>query len=86
MLEPRIKNADVIRAYFGLLVLGRTVFEDIELFCERVVLREQIFSARAGDHTRAVGGDIAAASGWFERVIRRDDQGGEHGDVENGDI
>lgn len=32
MLEPRIKNADVIRAYFGLLVLGRTAFEDIELF------------------------------------------------------
>jgi len=32
MLEPRIKNADVIRSYFGLLVLGRTAFEDIELF------------------------------------------------------
>lgn len=32
MLEPRIKNADVVRSYFGLLVLGRTAFEDIELF------------------------------------------------------
>lgn len=31
-LEPKITNADVLRSYFGLLILGRTNYEDIELF------------------------------------------------------
>ena len=32
VLEPKITNADVIRSYYGLLVLGRTVYEEIELY------------------------------------------------------
>ncbi len=30
--EPKISNADVVRAYFGLLVLGKTSYEDIEAY------------------------------------------------------
>lgn len=30
--EPEISNQDVIRSYLGLLVMGRTNYEDIELF------------------------------------------------------
>jgi hypothetical protein len=32
VLEPKITNGDVVRSYFGLLVLGRTAYEDIELY------------------------------------------------------
>ena len=31
-LEPKISNADVLRSYFGLLIMGRTNYEDIELY------------------------------------------------------
>ena len=31
-LEPKISNTDVIRSHVGLLVLGRTAYEDIELY------------------------------------------------------
>ena len=34
VLEPKITNADVVRSYFGLLVLGRTAYEDIEQYRE----------------------------------------------------
>jgi len=30
--EPDISNEDVFRSYLGLLVMGRTNYEDIELF------------------------------------------------------
>lgn len=32
MADPKIKNSDVVRSYVGLQVLGRTNYEDIELF------------------------------------------------------
>jgi len=32
VLEPKITNGDVVRSYFGLLVLGRTAYEEIELY------------------------------------------------------
>ena len=31
VLEPKITNGDVVRSYLGLLVLGRTAYDDIEL-------------------------------------------------------
>jgi len=40
--EPKITNADVIRAYVGLLVLGRTAYEDIEIYREHGFFRRAL--------------------------------------------
>jgi hypothetical protein len=37
--EPEISNQDVVRSYLGLLVMGRTNYEDIELFRDDGIFR-----------------------------------------------
>ena len=37
--EPEISNQDVIRSYLGLLMMGRTNYEDIELFRDDGIFR-----------------------------------------------
>lgn len=47
VLEPKITNGDVVRSYFGLLVLGRTAYEDIELYRANGFFRRALGIRRA---------------------------------------
>jgi len=37
--EPEVSNSDVFRSYLGLLLIGKTNYEDIELFSNDEILR-----------------------------------------------
>lgn len=69
MLEPRIKNADVIRAYFGLLVLGRTAFEDIELFRESGFFRRALGIKRVPS-AETLRQRLDGSRGRFDEMIK----------------
>ena len=69
MLEPRIKNADVIRAYFGLLVLGRTAFEDIELFRESGFFRRALGIKRVPS-AETLRQRLDGSNGRFDEMIK----------------
>jgi len=64
VLEPKITNADVIRSYYGLLVLGRTAYEDIELY-----RTNGFFRCTLGIKPGAVSGDVTAAVGRCSRAV-----------------
>lgn len=69
MLEPKISNADVIRAYMGLLVLGRTAYEDIELYRDNGFFRRALQIKRVPS-SGTLRQRFDAAAGQFDGVIK----------------
>ena len=69
ILEPRIKNADVIRSYFGLLVLGRTAFEDIELYRDSGFFRRALGIKRVPS-AETLRQRMDGSNGRFDAIIK----------------
>jgi hypothetical protein len=67
--EPDISNQDVFRSYIGLLVMGRTNFEDINLFREDELFRIMLDIKRIPS-SETLRQRYDAASGKFDAAIR----------------
>jgi len=69
MLEPRIGNGDVVRSYVGLLVLGRTNYEDIELFRQHGYFRRTLGIKRVPS-CETLRQRLDASAGRFDAVLQ----------------
>jgi hypothetical protein len=69
VLEPKITNGDVVRSYFGLLVLGRTAYEDIELYRANGFFRRALGIRRAPS-AETLRQRMDGAEGQFDFAIK----------------
>lgn len=69
MLEPKITNADVVRAYFGLLVLGKTNYEDIEQYRHAGYFRRALGIKRAPS-AETLRQRMDGSEGRFDEVLK----------------
>jgi hypothetical protein len=67
--DPEISNQDVFRSYIGLLVMGRTNFEDIELFRNDELFRIMLDIKRIPS-SETLRQRFDAAGGAFDAAIR----------------
>lgn len=74
VLEPKIKNADVVRAYFGLLVLGKTNYEDIEMYRSNGYFRCAL-GIRRVPSSATLRQRMDGSRGRFDRVIKEANAG-----------
>ena len=74
VLEPKITNADVIRSYYGLLVLGRTAYEDIELYRTNGFFRRTLGIKRVPS-AETLRQRLDGAAGQFDRIIKETNAG-----------
>jgi len=68
-LEPKITNGDVLRSYLGLLILGRTNYDDIELYRHNGYFRRALGIKRAPS-SGTLRQRLDGAEGRFDRVIK----------------
>jgi hypothetical protein len=68
--EPEISNQDVLRSYLGLLVMGRTNYEDIELFRDDGMFRIML-DIRKVPSSETLRQRFDAARGAFDEEIRQ---------------
>jgi len=68
-LEPKITNADVLRSYLGLLILGRTNYDDIELYRHDGYFRRALGIKRAPS-SGTLRQRLDGAEGRFDLVIK----------------
>jgi len=74
VLEPKITNADIVRSYFGLLVLGRTAYEDIEQYREVGYFRRSLGIKRVPS-AETLRQRLDGARGSFDSVIKEANAG-----------
>ena len=67
--EPEISNQDVVRSYLGLLAMGRTNYEDIELFRGDEIFRIMLGIGR-GPSSSTLRQRFDAARGAFDGAMR----------------
>jgi len=68
-LEPKITNADVLLSYLGLLILGRTNYEDIELYRHNGYFRRAL-GIRRVPSSGTLRQRLDGAEGQFDGVIK----------------
>lgn len=68
--EPEISNADVVRSYCGLLVMGKTAYEDIEAFRHNKFFRKAL-EINNVPSAATLRQRFEAAEGRFDNVLRR---------------
>lgn len=68
-LEPRIGNGDVVRSYVGLRVLGRTNYEDIELYRSSGYFRRTL-SIKRVPSCETLRQRLDASGGQFDAVLK----------------
>lgn len=73
-LEPKITNADVLRSYYGLLVLGRTAYEDIELYRGNGFFRRALGIKRVPS-AETLRQRLDGAAGRFDRILKEANAG-----------
>ena len=73
-LEPKITNADVLRSYFGLLIMGRTNYEDIELFRHDGYFRRALGIKRVPS-SGTLRQRLDGAEGRFDDVLKEANAG-----------
>ena len=74
VLEPKISNADVVQAYFGLLVLGKTNYEEIEGYRHAGYFRRALGIKRVPS-AATLRQRLDAARGRFDAVIKEANAG-----------
>ena len=74
VLEPKISNADVVRAYFGLLVLGKTNYEEIEGYRHAGYFRRALGIKRVPS-AATLRQRLDSARGRFDAVIKEANAG-----------
>jgi hypothetical protein len=68
-LEPKITNADVLRSYCGLLIMGRTNYEDIELFRHDGYFRRALGIKRVPS-SGTLRQRLDGAEGRFDEILK----------------
>ena len=68
-LEPKITNADVLRSYCGLLIMGRTNYEDIELFRHDGYFRRALVIKRVPSSV-TLRQRLDGAEGRFDEILK----------------
>ena len=56
--EPEISNQDVLRSYLGLLVMGKTNYEDIELFHNDGIFRIMLDIKKVPSSERDIASEV----------------------------
>jgi hypothetical protein len=69
LLEPKIGNGDVVRSYVGLLVLGRTNYEDVELYRSSGYFRRTLGIKRVPS-CETLRQRLDASGGQFDAMLK----------------